>query len=166
MKKICYLLFFAFLCISNLLSAQVKGFKTSKIKVGLSFQASPLRVAQITTGASFDLVGFEGNRPTWYASVYSEGGTTENSGYVDEKSRKDSFLGIKGGFGVGSVIVYGTVGNHNLSGSYKSLSLKYDDKAFDFGAGFKAFLGRSKSLTFGAELSSRRILGLNIGFLL
>jgi hypothetical protein len=166
MKKFSYLLFFVLLSSSYLLSAQVKGFKTSKIKVGASFQASPLRVAQITTGASLDIVGFEGNRPTWYAAIYTEGGSTDASGYDDEKNRKDSFLGIKGGFGVGSVIIYGTIGNHNLSGTYKTIGGKFDDKAFDFGAGFKTFLGKSKGFTFGAELSSRRILGLNVGFLL
>ncbi len=171
MKKSTYLLLLFLLNCSYLLPAQVKGFKTSKVKVGASFQTSPLRVSQITNGAALDIVSFEGRKPTWYASLFYEGGSTDKSGYDDELSRVDSFLGVKGGIGVGSVILYGTVAKHDYSavtvfkGTTPILS-EYETKAVDFGVGFKSFLGKNQGFTLGAELSTNRLLGINLGFLL
>jgi hypothetical protein len=169
MTKFTFLLLFLLLNCSFLLSAQVKGFKTSKVKVGASFQISPFRISQITNGGALDIVGFEGRKPTWYASLFYEGGSTNKSGFKDELSRKDSFLGVKGGIGVGSVILYGTVAKHNYSYvtllTNKSL-LNTEDTSFDLGIGFKSFLGKKQGFTLGSELSTDRILGISLGFLL
>ena len=169
MKKTNYYLLLCLLLNCSYLSAQVKGFKTSKVKVGASFQISPLRVSQITKGGALDIVGFEGRKPTWYASLFYEGGSSDISGYSDEFGRKDSFLGVKGGVGVGSVLLYATAAKHNYSAT-RLVLLKfpayYEETAFDVGVGFKSFLGKKQGFTLGAELSTNRLLGINLGFVL
>lgn len=163
MKIFNFYLISCFLICCGSLTAQVKGFKTNSVRLGASYQISPFRISQTTQGGALDIVGFDGKRPTWYASLFYEGGSSDESGYENEYNRKDSFLGVKGGLGVGSILLYATGAIQNYSAT-DALGY-YEEKSFDVGAGFKSFLGRKQNFTLGSEFSTNRILAISVGFL-
>jgi hypothetical protein len=157
------------------LNAQVKGFKTSTVKIGIAYQISPMTSSLTgerfaTDGLALDIVGFDDRKATWYASLFFEEGYGPNYidefNYIENLRGTETYLGIKYGKGIGSILLYGILASGTYYNSESSSPDRYyEDKFLDLGAGFKSFLGKKQNFTMGAELSINKSLVISLGYL-